>query len=37
MKFLQTKANVKKTNINYKNLFYTVIENRDDKEVVVDK
>ena len=31
MKFLQTKPQVRNMNINYYDLYYTVIENRDDK------
>ena len=34
MKFLQTKPQVKNLNINYYDLFYTVIKKRDDKENV---
>ena len=34
MKFLQTKQQVKNMNINYYDLYYTVIKNRDDKEIV---
>ena len=34
MKFLQTKPQVKKMNINYYDLYYTVIKNRDDKGIV---
>ena len=34
MKFLQTKPQVKNVKINYCNLYYTVIKNRDDKEIV---
>ena len=37
MKFLQTKPSVKNMNINYYDLFYTVIKNRDDKEIVNDE
>ena len=37
MKFLQTEPQVKNVNINYYDLFYTVIKNRDDKEIVNDK
>ena len=32
--FLQTKPQVKNMNINYHDLYYTVIRNRDDKEIV---
>ena len=32
MKFLQTKPQVKNMNINYYDLFYTVIESRDEKD-----
>ena len=31
MKFLQTKPQVKNMNINYNDLYYTVIRNRDEK------
>ena len=34
MKFLQTKPQVKNMNINYYDLYYTVIRNRDDKEIL---
>ena len=37
IKFLQTKPQVKNMNINYYDLFYTVIKNRDEKEKVDDK
>ena len=37
MKFLQTKAQVKNMNNNHYDLFYTVIKNRDEKEVVNDE
>ena len=37
MKFLQTKPQVKTMNINYYDMFYTVIKNRDEKEIVDDK
>ena len=37
MKFLQTKPQVKIMNIDYYNLYYTVIKTRDDKEDVDDK
>ena len=37
MKFLQTKPQVKKMNINYYDLNYTVIKNRDEKEIVDNK
>ena len=36
MKFLQTKPQVKNMNINYYDLYYTVIKNRKEKEVVDD-
>ena len=36
MKFLQTKSQVTSMNINYYDLYYTVIKNRDDKEIVND-
>ena len=34
MKFLQTKPSVKNMNINKQDLNYTVIDNRDEKEIV---
>ena len=34
MKFLQTKPPVKRVNINYYDLYYTFIKNRDNKEIV---
>ena len=34
MKFLQTKPQVKSMNIKYYDLYYTVIKNRDEKEIV---
>ena len=34
MKFLQTEPQVKNMNINYSDLYYTVIKNRDEKEIV---
>ena len=34
MKFLQTKPQVKNMNINFYDLDYTVIKNRDEKEIV---
>ena len=37
MKFLQTKPQVKKMNIKYYDLYYTVFKNRDEKEIVNDK
>ena len=37
MKFSQTKPQVKNMNINYYDLCYTVIRNRDEKKVVIDK
>ena len=37
MKFLLTKPQVKNMNINYYDLYCTVIENRDDKEIVNDE
>ena len=37
MKFLQTKPQVKNMNFNYYDLYYTVIKNRDDKEIVNDE
>ena len=37
MKILQTKPQVKNMNINFYDLCYTVIKNRDDKEIVNNK
>ena len=37
MKFLQTKPQVKNMNIKYFDIYYTVIKNRDEKEIVDDK
>ena len=37
MKFLQTKPQVKNMNINYFGLYYTVVKNRDEKEIVDNK
>ena len=37
MKFLQTKPEVKNMNIKYYDLYYTVIKNGDDNEIVIDK
>ena len=37
MKFSQTRPQVKKMNIEYYDLYYTVIENRDEKENEDDK
>ena len=37
LKFLQTKPHVKNMNNNYYDLYYTVIKNRDDKEIVNDE
>ena len=37
MKILQTKSQVRKMDIRYYDLYYTVIKNRDDKEIVNDK
>ena len=34
MKFLQTKPQVKNMNINYYDLYYTVIKNTDEKDIV---
>ena len=34
MEILQTKPQGKKMNINYYDLYYTVIKNRDEKEIV---
>ena len=34
MEFLQTKPQVKNMNIKYYDLYYTVIKNRDEKEIV---
>ena len=36
MIFLQTKAQVKNRNMNYYDLYYTVIKNRGEKEIVKD-
>ena len=36
MKFLQNKPQIKNMNISYYDLYYTVIENRDEKEIVDD-
>ena len=33
MKFLQTKPEVKNMNINYYDLYYTVIKNREEKDI----
>ena len=37
MQFLQTKPQVRNMNINYYDLYYTVIKTRDEKEIVGDK
>ena len=37
MKFLQSKPQIKTMNINYYDLYYTVIENRDEKGLVDNK
>ena len=37
MKFLQTKPHVRNMNFNFFDLFYTVIKNRDDIEIVNNK
>ena len=37
MKFLQTKHQVKNMNMKYYDLYYTVIKNRDKKEIVDEK
>ena len=37
MKFLQTKPQVKNMNINYFDLYYTVIQKRDEKDIVDNK
>ena len=37
MKFLQTKPQVKNKNINYYDLYNTVIKNRDEKEIAIDE
>ena len=34
MNLLQTKRQVKNMNIKYYDLYYTVIENRDDEEII---
>ena len=36
MKFLPTKPQIKNTNSNYYDLYYTVIKDRGDREIVVD-
>ena len=35
MKFLQTKPQVKNMKINYYDLYYTVIKNRNEKEIII--
>ena len=35
MKFLQTNPQVKNMNINYYDLYYTVIKNRNEKEILI--
>ena len=37
LKFLQTKPQVRNMNIKFYDLYYTVIKNRDDKEIEDDK
>ena len=37
MKFLKTKPQVRNMKTNYHDLYYTVIKNRDDKEIVNDE
>ena len=37
MRFSKTKPIVKKMSINYYDLYYTIIKNRDDKEIVNDE
>ena len=37
LKVLQTKPQVRNMNINYYDLYYTVVKNRDEKEVVDDQ
>ena len=37
LKFLQTKPQVKNMNFIYYDLYYTVIKNRDEKEIMNDK
>ena len=37
VKFLQTKEQVKSMNINYYDLYFTVIKNRDEKKIVNDE
>ena len=37
MRFLQAKPSVKDINIIYHDLYYTVIKNRDDIEIVINK
>ena len=34
MKFLQTKPQIKNMNINYYDIYYTIVKNRDEKEIV---
>ena len=36
-KFLQTKPEVKNLNINYYDIYYTVIKNRKEKEIVANQ
>ena len=37
LKFLQTKPQVKSMNIKYYGLYYTVSQNRDEKDIVKDQ
>ena len=37
MKFLQTKPKIRNMNFNFFDLYYTVIKNRNDNQVVIDK
>ena len=37
MKFLQTKPQIKNMNTNYYDLYYTVIKNRNEKQIVNDE
>ena len=37
MKFVQTKPHIKNMNINFYDLYYSIIKNRDDKETVNDE
>ena len=37
MKFLQSKPHVKNMNNNFYDIYYTVIKNRADKQIVIDE